>query len=214
MASQRFTPSGYASAAFPGRASPTTGRAAPRGSSSPHGVGITHASTLPRDPMRASTIVEHQREEDASLSGLVCCAVLCCAVLCCAVLCCAVLCCAALSFALLLKEEQVIKSAILHLELECKACKAMSELRGCAITKTSDKGHGTRFCMLLCGWLEPSHLQHSDLSQGTHLVVRQSCNTCLAGKHDMSCLQAICFLLLSSSMLMPGSKTAHKAISK
>ena len=70
VASQRFPPSGYVSAAFPGRTSPITGRPAPRGSSSPRTMGITHASTLPRDPMRASTIVEHQREEDPSSSGV------------------------------------------------------------------------------------------------------------------------------------------------
>lgn len=77
VASQRFPPSGYVSAAFPGRTSPITGRPAPRGSSSPRTMGITHASTLPRDPMRASTIVEHQREEDASSSGVCVCACVC-----------------------------------------------------------------------------------------------------------------------------------------
>ena len=72
MASQRFAPSGFVSAAFPGRTGSTVGRpGAARGSSSPHGLGgVTHASTLPRDPMRASAIMEHQHEEDGSSSGL------------------------------------------------------------------------------------------------------------------------------------------------
>ena len=73
VASQRFTPSGYVSAAFPGRTSSTMTRPGPaaRGSSSPHGLGgMTHASTLPRDPMRASAIMEHQKGEDGSSSGV------------------------------------------------------------------------------------------------------------------------------------------------
>lgn len=72
VASQRFAPSVFVSAAFPGRTGSTVGRpGAARGSSSPHGLGgITHASTLPRDPMRASAIMEHQHEEDGSSSGL------------------------------------------------------------------------------------------------------------------------------------------------
>ncbi|DBA94196.1 hypothetical protein WJX77_007431 [Trebouxia sp. C0004] len=71
VASQRFTPSGFVSAAFPGRTASSVGRpGAARGSSSPHGLGgITHASTLPRDPMRASAIMEHQHEADGSSSG-------------------------------------------------------------------------------------------------------------------------------------------------
>ena len=72
VASQRFTPSGYVSAAFPGRTSSTMGRSgAAHGSSSPRGVGgVTHASTLPRDPMRQSAIMEHQHQEDGSSGQL------------------------------------------------------------------------------------------------------------------------------------------------
>ena len=73
VASQRFTPSGYVSAAFPGRTSSTMTKpgAVARGSSSPHSLGgVTHASTLPRDPMRASAIMEHQKGEDGSSSGV------------------------------------------------------------------------------------------------------------------------------------------------
>ena len=73
VAAQRFPASGYVSAAFPGRTSPVTGRPAPRSSSSPRTMGITHATTLPRDPMRASTIVEHQQEENPSSSGVCVC---------------------------------------------------------------------------------------------------------------------------------------------